>query len=367
MNLAFLSEPRHARFAAFAAGALLFLLLLHVELIVVTYAAMLVYALVVRLAGHFVTRGARNAHSRWLAVVVVAMLVAAALVLSGFGLHLLLRNGLDVQALVVKMSDILQSARSWLPALIAERLPAQDDLLANTGVLLREHAADIGTLGLGALKNIGYALIGILLGAMFAIGVTVHTLHLGPVSMRLLEQFKASEDAFWRVISAQVRISALNTLLTGIYLAVVLPAFGVQLPFTKTLIAVTFIAGLLPVVGNLISNTAITVISLSLSFSVAMASLAFLVVIHKLEYFINARFVGQQINAKPHEILVMMIVMERIFGPAGIVAAPVFYAWLKSEWHRWDRSGAQGETVVLPAGEEERTTDENVERQSARD
>jgi predicted PurR-regulated permease PerM len=57
---------------------------------------------------------------------------------------------------------------------------------------------------------------------------------------------------------------------------------------------------------------------------------------HKLEYFVNARFIGQQINAKPHEILVTMLLMERLLGPAGVVAAPVFYAWLKSEWHRWD-------------------------------
>ena len=32
-----------------------------------------------------------------------------------------------------------------------------------------------------------------------------------------------------------------------------------------------------------------------------------------------------------------MIVMERLLGLVGVVAAPVFYAWLKSEWHRWDQ------------------------------
>ncbi len=203
------------------------------------------------------------------------------------------------------MSDIIESARSWLPAIISEKLPQQDDLLVNAGRLLRQHAADIGTVGLGALKNIGYALIGILLGSMFAISARVEAHRLGPVSTRLMEQFIAVENAFWRVISAQVRISALNTALTAIYLVVILPLFGIQLPFTKTLIAVTFFAGL--------------------------------IVIHKLEYFVNARFVGAQINAKPHEILVMMLLMERLFGPAGVVAAPVFYAWLKAEWHRWDK------------------------------
>lgn len=333
-----LSQPRHQRFAAFIAAAALFFLLLSMQLIVVLYATMLVYALVIVLSRHFVSRGAHSGFSRWLAVVFVAVVVAAALVLGGFGLHLLLRNGLDVQNLLLQMSDIIASARSWLPAAISDKIPQQDDLLASTGALLRTHAADIGTFGLGALKNVGYALIGILLGAMFAIGTLAHSRRLGPASNLLLEQMAAVENAFWRVISAQVRISTLNTILTGIYLLVVLPAFGVHLPFTKTLIAVTFIAGLLPVIGNLISNTAITVISLSQSLAIAAGSLSFLIVIHKLEYFVNARFVGVQINAKPQEILVIMLLMERLLGPAGVVAAPVFYAWLKAEWHRWDNS-----------------------------
>lgn len=335
-----LAKPHQSRFFAFLGAALIFFLILHLQLIVVMYAGMLTYALVMKLSSHWINRGAHSHHSRWLAVVLVAVVVGAALVLSGFSLHLFLRSGLDVHELLLQMSDILASARSWLPASIGAKLPQQEDLLASTSALLRAHAADIGTLGLGALKNIGFALIGILLGSMFAIGTTAHTLHLGPVSRHLVTQLNAVEDAFWRVISAQLRISALNTTLTAIYLLVVLPLFDVHLPLTKTLIAVTFLAGLLPVIGNLISNTAITVISLSQSLSVAMASLGFLIVIHKLEYFVNARFVGVQINARPQEILVAMLLMERLFGPAGVVAAPVFYAWLKSEWHRWDRTPA---------------------------
>lgn len=329
-----LDLPHNRRFLAFLGTAVLFFICLALELIVVMYAAMLVYALVMRMSSGL--RGAHSRHSRWLAVVMVATVVVAALVLGISSVHLLLRNGVDVHDLLLQMGDILASARSWLPEAIGAKLPQQDDLLANAAALLRTHAAELGTLGLGALKNIFFALLGILIGAMFAIGSATQSPHLGPTSRRLLNQINNLEDAFWRVISAQVRISTLNTVLTAIYLIAVLPAFGVQLPLTKTLIAVTFVAGLLPVVGNLISNTAITVISLSQSLTVAIASLSFLVIIHKLEYFVNARFVGAQINAKPQEILVIMLLMERLFGPAGVVAAPVFYAWLKAEWHRWD-------------------------------
>jgi hypothetical protein len=72
----------------------------------------------------------------------------------------------------------------------------------------------------------------------------------------------------------------------------------VQLPLAKTLIALRFLTGLLPVIGNLISNTVITIVGLSLSISVAASALVFLVIIHKLEYFLNARIVGSRINAR---------------------------------------------------------------------
>ena len=130
---------------------------------------------------------------------------------------------------------------------------------------------------------------------------------------------------------AQVRISALNTTLTAIYLGIVLPLCHVHLPLTKTMIAVTFVAGLLPVIGNLISNTVIVIVSLSHTLYVALGSLAFLVFIHKLEYFVNARIVGGRIHARAWELLLAMLAMEAAFGIPGVVAAPVFYAYLKDE------------------------------------
>ena len=133
------------------------------------------------------------------------------------------------------------------------------------------------------------------------------------------------------MVFAQIKISAVNTGLTALYLAVALPLLGVSLPLTKTMIAVTFVAGLLPVIGNLISNTVIVIVSLSHSFSTAVGSLVFLVVVHKLEYFLNARIVGQEIEASAWELLCAMLVMEAAFGLPGLVAAPIFYAYLKTE------------------------------------
>jgi predicted PurR-regulated permease PerM len=106
---------------------------------------------------------------------------------------------------------------------------------------------------------------------------------------------------------------------------------GVHLPLIKTMIAITFVVGLIPVIGNLISNTMIVIVSLSQSLLVAAGSLLYLIVIHKLEYFLNARIVGSQIRANAWELLIAMLCMEAAFGLTGIVAAPIYYAYIKSE------------------------------------
>ena len=98
------------------------------------------------------------------------------------------------------------------------------------------------------------------------------------------------------------------------------------------MIAVTFFAGLLPVVGNLISNTAIFITGLSISIYAALFALIFLVVIrHSFEYFFNARIVGSSIYARAWELLVAMLVMEVAFGISGLVIAPIYYAYVKRE------------------------------------
>jgi predicted PurR-regulated permease PerM len=46
---------------------------------------------------------------------------------------------------------------------------------------------------------------------------------------------------------------------------------------------------------------------------------------------VNARIIGGQIKARAWELLIAMLVMEAAFGIAGVIAAPVFYAYLKKE------------------------------------
>src|SRR3569833_3300968 len=88
------------------------------------------------------------------------------------------------------------------------------------------------------------------------------------------------------------------------------------------MVAITFLAGLLPVIGNQISNTVLVVVGLSHSLHTAIIALIFLVTVHKLEYFLNAKIKNSQINARAWELLAAMLVMESVFGMPGGGAAP---------------------------------------------
>ena len=71
--------------------------------------------------------------------------------------------------------------------------------------------------------------------------------------------------------------------------------------------------------------------ALSISIYVAIGALVFSVVIHKLEYFLNAKIVGAEIRSRAWELLAAMIFLEAAFGVAGLIAAPLYYAYIKNE------------------------------------
>jgi predicted PurR-regulated permease PerM len=176
-----------------------------------------------------------------------------------------------------------------------------------------------------------HVLIGMVVGAMSALYDTTEPKNYKPLAEALHARVVALALSFEQIVFAQVRIAAINAVFTGLFLYIALPLAGVQLPLKKTMIAVTFVAGLLPVIGNLISNTVLVVVGLSHSLHTAVASLIFLVTIHKLEYFLNAKIIGHHIDARAWELLAAMLVMEAIFGVPGVIAAPVLYAYLKRE------------------------------------
>ena len=307
------------------AAGLLFIL--HFKLVSALAAGLFVYGLIRALTARY--SGDTRSHGR--AKIVVVSLLGLLIVGAVAGLAVLLAAFLkgrlgDLPALLDKMAAVIESARERLGG--ADWIPATEELRVTVAKGLRDHARELQQMGGEVGRALMHALVGIVIGAL----ACFETRSPGsPLMLALSERARRFASAFDKVVFAQVKISALNTIFTGIYLLVALPLFGVELPLRKTLVVVAFVAGMIPIVGNLISNATIVVIALGTSLPAAAASLVFLVVVHKLEYFVNARIVGGEIHAAAWEIVLSIFCFEAVFGMPGVVVAPIMYAYLKQE------------------------------------
>jgi predicted PurR-regulated permease PerM len=318
--------------AAWILAGFVLLAVLGLHLLGALFAGLLVYELVHILAPYLPARLAGE-RAKLLAVGLLATVIVGLVVLATIGVVSFLRSDAgSVPALLRRFAEIVEAARASLPPALVDYLPATTDALHGKAVeWLHRHAGELQLAGKEAGRALAHVIVGLVIGALIALHEARPMLDDRPLARSLVERASRLGNAFRNIVFAQVRISAVNTTLTAVYLMAVLPQLDIHLPLAKTMVAITFVAGLLPVIGNLISNTVIVVVSLAYSAPVAVASLAFLVVIHKLEYFLNARIVGARISARAWELLLAMLVMEAAFGLAGLVAAPVYYAYLKDE------------------------------------
>jgi predicted PurR-regulated permease PerM len=306
---------------------------LELHLVPVLLAGLLVHELVHAVAPRIALATFGATRARLFIVGLIGALVIGGLVALAIGLLGFFRaEGTSPAALLRRLADILDTSRTSLPAWLADLMPPDADTLQQAMVdWLRAHSKDVEIAGRSVIEGMVRVLIGMVIGAIVCFREAAHPGSRSVLLEHAGRRLATLARSFRGVVFAQVKISAVNTTLTGIYLAVVLPMLGVSLPFTKSLIVLTFVAGMLPVIGNLISNTVIIIASLSISLGVAAGSLAFLVIIHKLEYFLNARIVGREIQASAWELLCAMLVFEAAFGLQGLIAAPIFYAYAKAE------------------------------------
>jgi predicted PurR-regulated permease PerM len=272
--------------------------------------------------------------ARMLVVAVLGAIVVGLLILLVLGAISFFRNEIGNPALLwqQQLMPLVERARQQLPAVLVNSLPdSVDDLRVGAIELVRKHAATLQIAGKGAVRGFVHIIIGLVLGAIIALSRARPAHEAGPLAAALGQRCQRLAQAFHNIVFAQIKISLINTALTATLLLGVLPLVGIHVPLAKTLVVVTFVAGLLPVVGNLISNTAVTIAGLSLSLWVGLTALGFLILVHKLEYFLNARIVGTQIRARAWELLIAMLLMEAAFGLPGLIAAPIYYAYLKDE------------------------------------
>lgn len=153
---------------------------------------------------------------------------------------------------------------------------------------------------------------------------SIYALTMGELSIRV----RTFYQSFTRVMGAQIIISAINTVMTGSFL------FAAGLPYAPLLTILTFLCGLLPIVGNLISNTVITSVAFVKSPQLALVALGFLIVVHKLEYFLNSKIIGDRIRNPMWMTLIGLLVGEKLMGIPGMILAPVVLHYIKIEASR---------------------------------
>jgi predicted PurR-regulated permease PerM len=144
----------------------------------------------------------------------------------------------------------------------------------------------------------------------------------------IAQRFKTLYQSFATVIGAQLAISAINTMLTAIFV------LAVGLPYAVVVIGITFLCGLVPVIGNVVSNTVIVGIGFTVTPKMALMALVFLVVIHKLEYFLNSRIIGRRIRNPLWLTLLALVLGEKLMGVSGMILAPVVLNYIRMEASR---------------------------------
>jgi predicted PurR-regulated permease PerM len=333
---------RYATSASYALMAIFLLLTLRVRLLP-GLLAVCVGFLLARWAERWIARGLgrlsrRDPQAQW-PQRVASWLAVAVLVIAPIGILTGTVSQsraalLDAPAQYLELLDYtartVLELRQKLSPEIAVYLPeGADDLQRIVAKSLDAQAGTLAKAGRAWLNALLFCYVGLIVGALAAVYRSPPAQH--PLTCALRQRITMCGEAFAQIIAAQFRIAALNTVLTGIFLLFVLPLWTRPLPHTPALITLTFFAGLVPIVGNLVCNSVITVVGLTVSPLVGLACLIFLIVIHKAEYIINAQVIGHRTQMTVWELLAVMFVAEAIFGPAGLVAAPLYYAYTKKE------------------------------------
>jgi len=121
---------------------------------------------------------------------------------------------------------------------------------------------------------------------------------------------------FKRVMGGQFVISAINTVISS----VVIIALGLRHPYI--MISIVFLCGLFPIVGNLVSNSVLVITAfVSIGLWGAGVCLILLIVIHKLEYFLNSKIIGGMVRLPMTISLAALIFFEVLLGIPGLILA----------------------------------------------
>jgi predicted PurR-regulated permease PerM len=272
---------------------------------------------------------------RWLPVVIFIILVAA----FAYGLGYVINKAVRVLPEVAEnaIPSLIQWAQQHQIELPFTDYDSLKDVALDTVRSQAHNLAGVANIARGATSQFVLVLVAMVVavglflnprieldGDKQAVPNNLYSVSCAAIAQR----FTAFYQSFAMVMGAQVIISAINTVFTAIFV------LSVRLPYAVVIIGTTFLCGLLPIVGNLISNCIVLGIAITVSPKIAIAALVFLIVIHKLEYFLNSKIVGERIRNPFWLTLLALIVGERLMGVAGMILAPVVLNYLKMETGR---------------------------------
>lgn len=325
-------NENQANIATFVLVIIALFLLIPLHLLSCFLAGYVVFEIINGLTPHF-EKFINGRRARLIVVTIISICVVSFLILGvGSLVGFIIHTAHDAAPLSQKVTKVLLELQTQLAVYLPGYMPNGIDELKNQGMdWLQDNSAVVQKASTNMLHNVVVMLVGMLLGVILSLYEGTETTDVPVFKKALIERISTLSSVFRNILFAQLKISSVNTVLSGLFLLVILPTFGVYLPFAKTLVTLTFILGLLPVLGNLMSNTLVVISGLSLSLPIAAVTLVYLIVIHKLEYFLNAKIVGSRIKAHIWEILIAMLFMESLFGVAGLIAAPIYYAYIKRE------------------------------------
>jgi predicted PurR-regulated permease PerM len=269
---------------------------------------------------------------KWLAVALfLALLAALAYVLTYFIQE-------TVKALPKIANDAVPAIINWatvhkiaLPFTDLESLKEKAFEFARSQASNLGHFADFAR---GATTQFVYLTV----GCLVAIGIflnprleldepsaalrnNLYTLCCEEISRR----FATFYSSFDIVMNAQITISAINTVLTAIFVV------SMGLPHLVVAVGLTFLCGFIPVIGNLVSNALVVALGFMVSPTKGVWALVFLVVIHKLGYFLSGNIIGAKIRTSIWLTLLALLLGERLMGITGMVLAPVLLHYIRIE------------------------------------
>ena len=234
-------------------------------------------------------------------------------------------------------------------------LPFTDYASAKTAALqeVKERISNLGRYAREATLQFAMLMIGLVVAVSLFMNarwetesdpdVAIGSLY-STVVRELAQRFETFYGSFARVIGAQIIISTINSGLTAVFL------LWNGFPYATVLLVLTFLCGLLPIVGNILSNTLIVGVAFTLSPRTALIALIFLVVIHKLEYFLNSKIIGDRIKNPMWLTLIGLVIGEKLMGIPGMILAPVVLHYIKVEASHNQPGEVAAAAAAIPVG-----------------